>query len=33
MPMPFGTLAIVFGAWVLLFVLMVTVRGRRGEDE
>jgi hypothetical protein len=31
--MPFGTLAIVFGAWVLLFVLMVTVRGRRGEDE
>jgi hypothetical protein len=31
--MPFSTLAIVFGAWLLLFFLMLTVRGSEGEDE
>jgi len=31
--MPVSTLVIVFGAWLLLFILMVTVRGRAGEGE
>jgi hypothetical protein len=31
--MPAGTVAIVFGAWLLLLVLMVAVRGRPGEGE
>ena len=31
--MPVGTLVIVFGAWLLLFFLMLAVNGRAGEDE